>query len=196
MLSPKEAYHIKLLFIVNSWGIICSQLKTIKIAVSLLPAATKLGQGNVFTGVCDSVHGRDLPQCMLGCQPPPDQADPPEPGRPPWDQADPPGPETPPQTGQATPLDKADTPIPGRPPRDQRPPRTRQTPPLGSRRQHTVNERPVRILLECILVYCTFIIFDKMPPKPRENSNLIVIHLWKKPCTMLLCPTVTQPLST
>ena len=23
---------------------------------SLLPAATKLGQGNVFTGVCDSVH--------------------------------------------------------------------------------------------------------------------------------------------
>ena len=32
----------------------------------LLPA-TKLGQGNVFTGVCDSVHrgGRCLPQCML-----------------------------------------------------------------------------------------------------------------------------------
>ena len=31
-----------------------------------LPAATKLGQGNVFTGVCDSVHWGGLPQCMLG----------------------------------------------------------------------------------------------------------------------------------
>ena len=35
-----------------------------------LPAATKLGQGNVFTGVCDSVHGGCLPQCMLGYHPP------------------------------------------------------------------------------------------------------------------------------
>ena len=39
----------------------------------LLPAATKLGQGNVFTGVCDSVHRRGgLPQCMLGYPPGPD----------------------------------------------------------------------------------------------------------------------------
>ena len=30
-----------------------------------LPPATKLGQGNIFTGVCDSVHGGGLPQCML-----------------------------------------------------------------------------------------------------------------------------------
>ena len=50
-------------------------------------------------------------------------------------------------------------------PPDQADPGTRQTPPgpdrplpgpgrspPGSRRQHTVNERPVRILLECILV--------------------------------------------
>ena len=37
-----------------------------------LPAATKLGQGNVFTGVCDSVHrGGCLPQCMLGYHPAP-----------------------------------------------------------------------------------------------------------------------------
>ena len=127
--------------------------------------------------------------------PPLDQADPPEPGRPPWDQADPRDQRPPPQTGQATPPGQGrHPPRPGRPP-GTRDPRTRQTP-LGSRRQHTVNERPVRILLECILVYCTFIIFDKMPPKPRENSNLIVIHLWKKLCTMLLCPAVTQPLST
>ena len=63
----------------------------------------------------------------------------------------------------------------GRTPRDQTPPpgtrqtpnpRTRQTPPgpgrhppgpgrhpPGSRHQHTVNDRPVRILLECILVF-------------------------------------------
>ena len=34
-------------------------------------------------------------------------------------------------------------------------PRTRQTPP-GIRLQHTVYERPVRILLECILVYFVF----------------------------------------
>ena len=51
---------------------------------------------------------------------------------PPWDQADPLGPGRPP-------------PAPGRPPQ------TRQTPP-GSRLQHTVYERPVRILLECIPV--------------------------------------------
>ena len=33
----------------------------------LLPPATKLGQGYIFTGVCDSVHREGgLPQCMLG----------------------------------------------------------------------------------------------------------------------------------
>ena len=38
----------------------------------LLPAETKLGQGNVFTGVCDSITGEggSLPQCMLGYTPP------------------------------------------------------------------------------------------------------------------------------
>ena len=32
----------------------------------LLPPATKLGQGNVFTGVCDSVNGRGgaIPACI------------------------------------------------------------------------------------------------------------------------------------
>ena len=34
---------------------------------SLLPPATKLGQGYAFTPVCDSVHrGGGLPHCMLG----------------------------------------------------------------------------------------------------------------------------------
>ena len=39
----------------------------------------------------------------------------------------------------------------GRPPREQTPPRAGRPP--RSRHRHTVNERPVRILLECILVY-------------------------------------------
>ena len=104
-----------------------------------LPAATKLGQGNVFTGVCDSVHRGGLPQCMLGYHHPPEQTTPPGP--------DPPG---------------ADTPR-SRHPQDQSPPPWEQTPleqtpplgadpPPGSRLRHTVNERPVHILLECILV--------------------------------------------
>ena len=51
-------------------------------------------------------------------------------------------------------------------PREQTPPPSRHTPPRsrpplpGSRLQHTVYERPVRILLECILVYCLFIIVE------------------------------------
>ena len=36
-----------------------------------LPPATKLGQGYVFTRVCNSVHGGCLPQCMLGYTSPP-----------------------------------------------------------------------------------------------------------------------------
>ena len=35
-----------------------------------------------------------------------------------------------------------------------------QTPPPRKQTQHTVYERPVRILLECILVYCLFIIVE------------------------------------
>ena len=42
----------------------------------LLPPAAKLGQGYIFTGVCDSVHIGGLPQCMLGYHHPPDQAPP------------------------------------------------------------------------------------------------------------------------
>ena len=110
----------------------------------LLLAATKLGQGNVFTGVCHSVH-RGEGVCLSAC----------------WD-ARPPRPGTPPQT-RHTPQDQAHPPPPPQnrhPPRPGTPPQTRHTtppdqahsPPPGSRRQHTVNERPLRILLECILV--------------------------------------------
>ena len=70
----------------------------------LLPAATKLGQGNIFTSVCQEFcpqgGGGCLPQCMLGY--PPDQTPPP-----PRDQAPrsrhPPGPGTPPRTRHTPP---------------------------------------------------------------------------------------------
>ena len=82
---------------------------------NLLPAATKLGQGNVFTGVCDSVHRRGcLPQCMLGCWTPPwtrhpptrhpPGSRPPSPGsRPPRADPPPPGPGPPPDQAQHPP---------------------------------------------------------------------------------------------
>ena len=70
---------------------------------------------------------------------PPDQGEPPGPGRhPPWEEP----PSPPPRPGRPAPPDQADT-----------PPRTKENPPPGKRLQHTVNERPVRILLECILVF-------------------------------------------
>ena len=53
----------------------------------LLPPATKLGQGNVFTGICDSVH-RGV--CLRACR----DTTPQGPGNPP-DQAPLPGPGTP-----------------------------------------------------------------------------------------------------
>ena len=94
--------------------------------------------------------GGGLPQCMLGCQlpapPPPEQRPTPTPQTrqtPPRTRQTPPGPETT--------LDQADSPGTRDPPRPGRHPPRPETPP-GSRRQHTVNERPVRILLECILV--------------------------------------------
>ena len=75
----------------------------------------------------------------------------PQQGEPPQDQAD-----TPPRDQADTPHPAGRIPPAGRTP----PPGTRQTPPQdqadpppGRRLQHTVNERPVCILLECILVF-------------------------------------------
>ena len=71
-----------------------------------LPAATKLGQGNVFTSVCLSTGGgRGV--CLSAC----------------WD---PPGPDTPPD--QAFPPGIRHPPKPGTPP-GSRPPQTRHRPP-------------------------------------------------------------------
>ena len=91
------------------------------------------GQGYVFTRVCDSVHRGGLRRTPPGTRQTP---------TPPGTRQDPPGRETP--------RDQAG------PPRQGEPPGTRQTPPPPGRSlQHTVNERPVGILLECILVIFT-----------------------------------------
>ena len=105
---------------------------------------------------CVSVH-RGEGVCLSAywdAMPPKDQGDTPWgqgdtpspwPGRPLLDQADPPGTrQTPPGTRETPPpWDQADTPPP---------PAPDQADPPGSRLQHMVYERPVRILLECILV--------------------------------------------
>ena len=48
------------LFIICEWA---------PLSLLFLPPATKLGQGNVFTGICDSVHGGHvwLPGGVCGC---------------------------------------------------------------------------------------------------------------------------------
>ena len=93
------------------------------------------GQGNIFTPVCHSVHSWGSASVHAGI--PPLGAD-----TPPRDQT-PPGPD--PSPPEQT------------PPQDQTPP--------GSRLQHTVYERPVRILLECILVNFQFL-FQNFPVLP------------------------------
>ena len=86
--------------------------------------------------------GWENPPLWLGDHPP-GPGRPPRLGEPPQDQADPPGWET-------TPPGPGGPPPPaGRPP----PPGPGRPPPPGSRLQNTVHERPVRILLECILVF-------------------------------------------
>ena len=64
-------------------------------------------------------------------------------------------PRTRPPLKTGTPLG-ADAPLDQAPPQDQTPPPGADTPPPPSRLQHTVKERPVRILLECILVWGLF----------------------------------------
>ena len=96
--------------------------------------------------------GGCLPQCMLGADTPWEQT-------PPWKQTPqkqtPPGSRHPPPPGSRHPLG-ADTPWKQTPSRSRHLPSGADTPPPppGSRHpvRDTVNERPVRILLECILV--------------------------------------------
>ena len=118
------------------------------------------GQGYVFTRVCDSVHsgGGVLPQCMLECHSPgsrpPEQTPPPEADTP-WEQTPPRSRHPPEQTPRSRHLPpRADTPPGSRHPSPPSP--GADNPPSESRLQHTVNEWPARILLECILVKLSF----------------------------------------
>ena len=121
-----------------------SRLKVLSI-LKLLPAATKLGQGNVFTGVCDSAHGGGSASVHAGI-PHPTRADTPREQTSPWEQT-PPGADThqeqtppradtlqeqtPPQSrhplGADTP--KTDPPRANIHPLEQTPPRSRHSPP-------------------------------------------------------------------
>ena len=57
----------------------------------------------------------------------------------------------------------ADTPLAADTPREQTPPPPEQTlPHPGADTRHTVNERPVRILLECILVLYVMILTKQL----------------------------------
>ena len=167
------------------------------------------GQGYVFTSVCDSVHrggvsGRENPPAR---ETPPGRENPPSRQTPPWQGGPPPGRETPlarrpprqgepPQQGdppwQGGPPPGRETPLAGRPPWQGDPP-GRETPLAGttpSRQgdtppRHTVNERPVRILLECILV----IQISSLKTRELEDgwknqtyqgtSNLLKTNRWK-----------------
>ena len=109
------------------------------------------GQGNIFAPVCHPVHrgrgGGGIPQ-GTEAEPPLDQTHHPSP------RADTPRPDTP----------------QSRPPKS-RPPRP-DTPsgpdPPGSRLRHTVYERPVRILLECILV----LMIQKQPASVKKKFRV------------------------
>ena len=85
--------RIKQLFLVlvTEWRIFADIPSWLSSSAWYIPAATKLGQGNVFTCVCDSVNRGGLPQCMLGY--PPEQTTPPGPDPTP---PHPPGADTPP----------------------------------------------------------------------------------------------------
>ena len=102
----------------------------------LLLQATKLRQGYVFTGVCDSVHWGERGVFVRET---------------PWTEIPP---------GQRPPLDRdpLDRDPPGwRPPKTETPSRQR---PRGHRPPQYGNKWVVRILLECILViFCTHLVF-------------------------------------
>ena len=113
-----------------------------------LPAATKLGQSNIFTGVCLSIGGgRGV--CLSACWDIPPGADPPE-QTPPQSRhpprADTPPEQTPPQSRhplEQTPP-RADTPQ-GRPPCSRHPPRAdppEQTPPREAYGQRAAVTHP------------------------------------------------------
>ena len=95
----------------------CLYFKICSNKIAFLPAATKLGQGNVFTGVCDSVHMGGV--CLSACW----DVTPPPRSRHPLEQTPPPGADTPrSRHAPRTRPPRADTPHQSRHPPEQTPP--------------------------------------------------------------------------
>ena len=123
--------------------------------LAFLPPATKLGQGNVFTGICDSFN-RGVSVSVHAGIPPPRSRHPPgidPPGADTPQEQTPRGEQTPPW--EQTPPSSRHSPGTDTHPREQTPPRSRHHPPpphTQSMLGDTVNARAVRILLECNLV--------------------------------------------
>ena len=74
-----HSYHNKTMLVFSITLLNFSTAYVTPLPFKYLPAATKLGQGNVFTGICDSVHRGGV--CLSAC----------------WD-ATPPGADTPAQS--------------------------------------------------------------------------------------------------
>ena len=110
--------------------------------------------------VYDSVHA-GMPDPPWTRQTPPDQADLPRTRQTPWTRQTP--------RKQADPPDQAD-------------------PPWGSRLQHTVYERPVRILLKCILVIIFLIkVLDIMIPISFDKIHDIMWNLRRDCFSYFVC---------
>ena len=145
------------------------------------------GQGNIFTPVCHSVHrGGGLPQCMLGCQPPPDETPPrsrhtipgpdtpgsrtlhPPGSRPP--RADTPlGADTPwEQTPQSRHPPEADTPLGADPPRADTPPGadpTRKQTPAYSLRAASTHLTGIH---SCFILFWEINLFHHRPSRTLD----------------------------
>ena len=140
-----------------------------------------------FTRVCDSVHGGSA--SVHAGIPSPCQEDTPQQGEPPAKETPRQGDTTP---RQGDPLPRRpptkETPLPRRPPTLPRRPPVKETPPAketpppakenpsppGSRLRHTVNERPVRILLECILVFGGFFVGLYLSNKYKHSLRVFL----------------------
>ena len=83
------------------------------LSLMMFTACNEVGQGYIFTGVCDSVHGggggEGLPQSMLGYHPLLARQTPQQ-GNPPWQGRPPPTQQGRPPTVARRPPGKADTP--------------------------------------------------------------------------------------
>ena len=164
-------------------------------------------QSTIFAPVCYSVHRGNV--CLSACW---DTTSPPLEQTPPWEQTPPeqtPPSRHPPEQTHTHPTQSrhppgsrhthppgADTHTPPKsryppradththppPPRSRYTPPPKQTPPPGSRLRYTVNERPVRILLECILVsiFLKKLVHKPNLPRPDKKYTTVSVYAQKQ----------------